>query len=323
MGQRSVSIVIANFNGAQLLKENIPSVIQAANRSKLDFEIIVPDDHSSDHSLTLLQGSFPEVRVIPSQENMGFSININKGLKAATKDLVLALNSDVSLTPDYFESLLPLFDDPKLFGVTGLMKDPNTNEVTDAAKVHTRCWSGEIRATKNVMPGTSVPFPTFYLSGASALIDRKKLAEVGYFNEIFSPFYGEDTDLGLTAWRAGWICLCDPRAIAYHKTSSTIMTFNKKARIRLISRRNKFLFHEIHLQGWEKLLYRIKLALDVLTRWVGLDFSFYRAFFQYLAKRSELQKNRRPIEARLIPTRPTLNRILQLQNFQENRSRLF
>ena len=66
----SISIVIPNYNGRDLLEKNIPSLLAALNN--FDFEIIVVDDCSSDDSVQFLKDTYPNVIVIKSNKNQGF-----------------------------------------------------------------------------------------------------------------------------------------------------------------------------------------------------------------------------------------------------------
>lgn len=285
---KSISVVIPNYNGTRLLKENLPSVFSALKKVTEDYEVIVPDDASKDDSVDFLEKNYPEIRIIRNPVNLGFSGNINSGLRVASKDLVLALNSDVKLTDDYFVHQLEYFDDSEVFGVMSSVFDPKTNKITDSAKYPKQTFFGVIKSTSNAQSGKE-SLPTLFVSGANALIDRKKLQEIGYFNELFSPFYGEDVDLGMRAWRMGWTCLYEPQSICYHEASSTILSAHKKSTVKLISRRNKFIFHDLHLDSLKRFLFFFKVGVDLLVRWLALDFNYYKSFNDYLHKRSQIK----------------------------------
>lgn len=307
---KTISVIIPNYNGTRLLKENLPSVFSALKRVSEDYEVIVPDDASKDDSIDFLEKNYPEIKIIKNPVNLGFSGNINSGLKVATKDLVLALNSDVKLTEDYFVHQMEYFNDPEVFGVAGTLMEPRTDKVTDRAKYPEQNFSGIIKSTLNAQSEDGV-LPTFFISGANALIDRKKLQQIGYFNELFSPFYGEDVDLGMRAWRMGWKCLYEPRAICYHEASSTILSSHKKSTIRLISRRNKFTFHDLHLDSWKRFFFFFKVGVDLLVRWLALDFNYYKSFNDYLQKRSQIKAYKKAFNG-LNPkykTKEALNKI--------------
>ncbi len=308
--KKAISVVIPNYNGEHLLRKNIPTVIRALEFAEVPYEIIIPDDYSHDGSLNFLEKKYPEIKVIRGGKNLGFSGNINRGLRVATKELVFALNSDVQLAPDYFVEQFRHFEDPTVFGVMGMMKSPGgRQEVIVGAKVSRQTLAGKIDSTKNVMSDPAAALCTFYLSGANALMVTEKLRQLHFFDEIYSPFYKEDTDLGLRAWRMGWRCLFEPKAVAYHEPASTIQAHNKKKYIQFISRRNKFIFHYVHLGGVERVLYFGAVAFDFLTRWIILDFAYYRALFAFLKLLPRIRRPEFPHS-----TRDVLKKITRAQS---------
>ena len=94
-----VSLVIPNYNGSKLLRENLPFVISALESYGGGGEIIVVDDGSKDGSLDVLKKEFPTVVCIVHQINKGFSAAVLTGVKAAKNECLIVLNSDVQ--PDF------------------------------------------------------------------------------------------------------------------------------------------------------------------------------------------------------------------------------
>ena len=88
----SVSVVIPNFNGRQLLERYLPAVeIALRHPSVSASEIIVSDDCSTDDSVAFLHKNYPNVIVIESARNEGFAPASNRGIARATMDYVLML----------------------------------------------------------------------------------------------------------------------------------------------------------------------------------------------------------------------------------------
>lgn len=278
----SVSAVIPNFNGRKLLEENLPSVISALKHSCTDYEIIISDDASTDDSLLFIKEKYPEIIAVKGLQNRGFSVAANTGIQKAGKRLVLLLNSDVKLTENYLTNQFRFFEKTDTFGVMGGIFSPD-GKLIDAAKFPK--WSGcQVKSTINFSitdPPAGFPIPTYFLSGANALMDREKLKELNGFNEIYSPFYMEDVDLSVRAWRMGWKCYYEPGALCFHQVSHTIGKHNRDKKIKRISARNKFIFHEFHLGRTKKLLWDFKMTGNVLLRWMVVDSGFYRAFLDY------------------------------------------
>lgn len=286
---KSISVVIPNYNGHQLLQSNLPPLILALTLSKVDYEIIVVDDFSKDNSIAFLTENYPEIVVIKNEQNLGFSPTINKGIFAAKKSLVFLMNSDVQLTGDYFASQFKYFNSADTFGVMGRIIGLDNDNVQDAAKRQQNNWL-KISANDNVIPNTSDHwFPTFFISGANALVDRLKLLLLHGFDEIYAPFYGEDLDLSLRAWKVGWQCYYEHSAICRHPNSVTINKYNKKAKIKTIVYRNRFIMHAIHLSGIKNVVWNCWVIFQIIVKSLTANFRFLQAYSDYLALKNQVK----------------------------------
>ena len=255
----SVSIVIPNYNGRNLLIETIESAKNALKTSQIkDYEIIVSDDASTDDSLKIISKTFLDIKIIQHDTNTGFAGNINRGIKSATKELVLLLNSDVHLSKNYFVSQIDYFENDQTFGVMGLIKDKQTNENQDGAK-YPEVHFFNIKSNRNIYKNKTIP--TLFLSGANALIRREYLVKAGGFCELFNPYYAEDVELGIRAWRMGWDLYFEPRAICFHDQSSTIKKIPNN-RVRMVAKRNKYILHALHLPKWLFCIYTVTISFN-------------------------------------------------------------
>lgn len=295
MSLKSISVVIPNYNGRKFILTNIQAAINALEKAGAEYEIIIADDASTDDSVSLIRSLFPEAIILQNEKNLGFSPTINKGIRRAGKELVLALNSDVQLTNDYFHPLFKYFEKKSTFGVMGRIINMHDDEIQDGAKFPGTKGS-KFKTTVNYLPGIMPSekdnfIPSFFLSGANALMDREKLQELGGFDEIFAPFYAEDADLSLRAWRLGWKCYYEHAAICRHPASTTINAFNKRKKVRVIALCNRMILHRIHLEGREFLLWRTELLSELILKWAMLRFEIYPAFLKYVTKRKEIRKS--------------------------------
>jgi GT2 family glycosyltransferase len=298
MKPHSISVVIPNYNGSGLLESNLPSVYAALKKTNADYEVIVADDASTDGSVNFLKKNFPEIKIIESKINKGFSPTINAGIFAATKDLVLALNSDVKLTEDYFIPQLKYFTKEDTFGVMGRIIGMSDNKVQDAAK-YPETKGMKLKTTRNyLIKDCPADFwtPTLFLSGANALMDRRKLFELKGFDEIYAPFYVEDVDLSLRAWRLGWKSYYEHQSICRHPASVTIENYHKKTEIKTTSLRNRFIFHAIHLDKKDFFLWKIQVLITLLFSWFPLERSNFRAYREYLKKQDEIKVSKNNLE---------------------------
>lgn len=230
----SVSVVITNFNGREILAKNLPSVVEAkkivSNRIR---EIIVVDDASIDDSVSFLKKNFPEVRVIAHRKNRGYSAAVNTGVRLAKGNLVCILNNDVFVTKDFLKEVFDVFaKNPKCFGVS-----LNEEGYGPAVGFFENGFVGHSprKKTKGVTP-------TFWVNGGSGVFRRDLWMRVGWFDEeLFSPFYWEDIDLSYRALKRGYEIFWHPGAKVIHNHETTIGRINKKYKER-IQERNQLLF---------------------------------------------------------------------------------
>lgn len=265
---KSITVVIPNYNGEDLLRKNLPFIYSALQSSGIkNYEIIIPDDASKDNSIQFLENNYPDIVIIKNEINVGFSGNTNSGLKKASKDLVFIVNTDVQLTENYFTPLLPYFDIKDTFGVMGRIISLNEKEHQDGAK-YPGYSIGNIISTENYYYDSDKPIYSFFLSGANSLVCRKKLEQLGYYNELFNPYYSEDADLGFRAWRVGFKLYYEHKAICKHPNSVTIKQESSN-KIQFITKRNKMYLHYLHLNGIELNYY--------------LFFMYFRSFFKKIS----------------------------------------
>jgi len=290
--KRSISIIVPNYNGKDLLEKYLPSTFKAVKQAATAFEVIVVDDASSDNSVEFLSANYPEIKVIKNSSNRGFSYTCNQGIKMAKNELVLLLNSDVRLEENYFEPLWKYFDAENTFGVMGRIVN-SQGKLEDAARM--LAFQGvKFKATKFFSTYDRTQFiPTAYLSGANALLDRDKLLELGGFDEIYSPFYVEDVDLSFRAWRMGWKCFYENDALCHHEVSSTTKKVNTKKQLYPVVYRNKFILQEIHLDGVNLAIWQVQLlVVEVFLRLLIGKWWIIKAYRDYLKQKSAIKASK-------------------------------
>ncbi len=246
----SITVVLPNYNGRSLLKSFLPFTFEALSQSSLSYEVILVDDASQDDSVEWIQANYPTIKILRNEVNRGFSFSCNRGIQESCMDLVLLLNSDIQLNTDYLCHLITYFNREDTFGVMGKIINSATSQLEIGAKIP-RKRGLLLKSDQNYLFEDSHPadlLPTFFLSGANALIDRKKLEILGGFDEVFTPFYSEDLDLSVRAWRMGWKCYFEPKAQCFHVGSASIKNSAAKSKIKRIYFRNRMIFHAIHLE---------------------------------------------------------------------------
>lgn len=216
---KTYDILIPIYNAYEEVKKCITSVL---NYTDPRHNIYLLDDNSTDKQILPLLYKFTEedkrFRVIESQKNSGFVVNMNKGFELSSNDVVI-LNSDTQVTPSWLERIhrcaesdlkigmvSPLSNNATIFSV------PKFNEKNDIPPGFTLEEYSELIAECSYRAYPRVPTG----GGFCMLIKREVLNAVGYFDEIFGFGYGEENDLCERAKRKGYeIALADD-AFVYH-----------------------------------------------------------------------------------------------------------
>ncbi|MGH9582309.1 MAG: glycosyltransferase [Bryobacteraceae bacterium] len=249
----TASIVIPNWNGSKLLEEFLPSVLAAAATNP-ENEIIVVDNASTDGSAAFLQEHFPGVRVLALDRNLGFGGGSNEGFRAARNEIVVLLNNDMRVEPDFLAPLLAPFADPLVFSVSCQIFFADPAKRREETGLTQTWWeAGRLRASHRVDPVIDAPFPCGYPGGGSSAFDRRKFLELGGFDRLLRPFYYEDTDLGHMAWKRGWKVLYQPRSIVHHVHRGTIGKAYSAAFIEGVINKNRILFAWKNIHDWRML----------------------------------------------------------------------
>lgn len=225
-----ISVVVTNFNTVKLLQKHLPIII---NSSTIADEIIVADDASDDGSLEYLkeiQSKYPKLKILKHKTNVRFSKNSNDAVKMATGDLVVLLNSDISPLPKYIETCLKHFKDPRVFGV-------GFAEIGHENYGHIFWKNGYIQTLPGISTSTHI---SGWLSGGSCILRKDIFLKLGGFDNVYSPFYSEDLDLGYRAWKSGYKCLWEPKSKVDHQHEGTNSKFTKRF-LDYVKERNRLL----------------------------------------------------------------------------------
>jgi GT2 family glycosyltransferase len=273
--RKSVSIVIPNYNGRHLLQEYLPVTFEVATEAEIVYEIIIVDDNSNDESVEFIKSVYPEVNLVVNPESMGLSYSYNRGIEIARYELILLLNADVKLSSGYFEQQWKYFLRWDTFGVMGRIVDLEGDHIQTAARAPEfdgfKVNTPYSHYTDNEMDRLY----TFYLSAANALISAEKLKKIGGFSELFSPFYFDDRELSVRAWRLNWKCYYENQAICRRPAP----VCNKDQWYY----HNSYFFHAVHLDGFNLFGWHVQtIFADVLPKLFSgrmLTWKSYQAIF--------------------------------------------
>jgi GT2 family glycosyltransferase len=232
-----ISIIIPNYNGLNFLNECFESL----RDQNCSFKVIIIDNGSDDGSLKFIRENYPEFTLIENRDNLGFSVAVNQGIKAATTKYVFLLNNDVVLEPDCISNLLKcIMNDDHIFAVASKMVQyHDRSKLDDAGDEYTLLgW------TKKVGDGKSSKLYTdkrdiFSACAGAALYRRSVFDSISYFDENFFA-YMEDVDISYRARIYGYKCIYCPDAVVYHRVSETSGNKYNEFKIKLAARNNVY-----------------------------------------------------------------------------------
>jgi GT2 family glycosyltransferase len=217
-----VSVVIVTWNSAPFLRRCLAAL---AAQTHPDIEVIHVDNASSDDSVAIVRELAPHARRILNDANLGFSAAVNHAIRIANGELVLLLNPDAFLEPEYVASLAAALTDETAGMATGKLLQAETKLIDSKGIRMTR--SGRHFDIDQGMPDDGSRNPTqevFGVSGAAAMYRMPFITDVTvggeFLDEDFFTFR-EDADV---AWRGrlfGWRALYVPEAVAHHVRTVT------------------------------------------------------------------------------------------------------
>ena len=257
-----ITLIITNWNGSSLLRECLPSVLEAVKFDRHhSYEIMVIDDCSTDNSLKILSDEFPEVRPEKTPQNLGFQEANNYAVNLADSKIVMPMNNDIKLDQKALHYLIQHFENKDTFAVSGKIFafDKTTFLYGNRGGYFQK---GHFHLYEKPQDDDS---QTLFACGGAFMVNRQKYLDLGGFDAMYHPLYYEEIDLSYRALKRGWKIYYEPKSIAYHKVQATITRQEKQHQISLISARNNYLF------VWK----------NILDRSMTLTFLFYIPLFLF------------------------------------------
>ncbi|MFN2313925.1 MAG: glycosyltransferase family 2 protein [Bacteroidales bacterium] len=232
-----LSVIIVSYNVRDYLRQALRSVITAAG--KINHEITVVDNHSSDGSPEMVRKEYPSVMLIASETNEGFSAACNRGIRASSGEYLLVLNPDTFVQPDALETALSFMHRHPDAGAAGArMSDGSGRFLPESKRGFPSPLTSLCKFTGmgRLFPRSAL-FNAYYigekpddkicradiLTGAFMMIRREALNRSGLFDTAFF-MYGEDIDLSWRIRKAGYFNYYLPDVNIIHYKGRSAMT---------------------------------------------------------------------------------------------------
>lgn len=213
---KDVSIIIVNYNTLDVTLNCIDSIFR--HTKKLDFEVIVVDNASTDGSAEVLSKD-SRIRFVKSDVNRGFGNANNLGYQFASGKYIFLLNSDTLLLNNAIKFLYDAFETlPNgdvaclgciLLAKNGMEKIHSYGEFPSLSNMFLSLCRTYLRLSQKKKRIGSVPFYVDYITGADLFIKKSLIDKLGFFDTDFFMYY-EETELQYRYNKAGYKSMIIP-----------------------------------------------------------------------------------------------------------------
>lgn len=242
-------IVIVNYRSARLTINCLDS-LQDEVEALGNVRVVVVDNNSGDRSVEEIESAIAIeewgdwAAVLPCEHNGGFAYGNNQGIRPVLNssdppDYFLLLNPDTLVRERSLKVLMDFMNDNPEVGIAGSrLEDPDRTPQCSAFKFHTLFSEldsalrlGMVSRLLNqwiiAPPVKNVPHQIDWVAGASMIIRREVLKEVGLMDEEYFLYY-EEVDFCLQAKKAGWSCWYVPASRVVHLVGQSSGITNTK-----------------------------------------------------------------------------------------------
>lgn len=215
----SVGVAIVAYRGWEFTR----TTLEHLRRQTIEHSVVVCDNGCDQGTAERAREQFPEVKVIRLERNETCAVSCNASVAAGESEIVVMMNNDVELRPDFLERLTaPFVGRPRLGSVAPLLLRPGEQQVDSVGLVADATLAAFPRF-KGMSPERVRSEPAPVLTGPDGTIAafrRTAWEEIGGEDESILA-YQEDFDLGLRLRVAGWETTAALDAVAVHLGSAT------------------------------------------------------------------------------------------------------
>lgn len=210
-------IILVSFNSARFLPACLDSLL--AQTYPAPVRIHVVDNGSKDETAAVLAGYAGRIEVDPAGRNLGFPRAVNRALEKATEEIIVLLNPDTEMAPDWLSELVGgLLSSPEIGLAGSLLLFPDGSVQHAGGRVYANGLTGHAGVGERPNPPGCAPMRVDYATGAALAVRREHLLELGGLDEGY-PMYGEDVQLAVDLARRGLSCVVVPSARGLHHES--------------------------------------------------------------------------------------------------------
>jgi GT2 family glycosyltransferase len=215
----TATVILVNWNGREIIGPCLDALFEQQMPGGM--EVLAVDNASADGSAEILERR-AGVRLVRSPRNLGFAGGANLGMRLAEGEFLVLLNTDATVQTGWLEKLVEAAQAERVAAVTAkLVFADQPSLIQNAGVLLLSDGSAGDRGSGEPDDGRyDRREEVFGACGASMLVRREALADVGGFDESFFMYY-EDTDWSWRARLRGWRIIYEPRAVAQHAHAAT------------------------------------------------------------------------------------------------------
>jgi GT2 family glycosyltransferase len=268
-----LSVIIVNWNTKDLLCQCIDSLTQTLK--KIDTEIFVVDNGSTDGSVAAVREKFPEVRLIENPVNMGFAGANNQAISLSTGEYLLFLNPDTRVKDEAISTMFSFMRSHAKAGLVGAQllnaDGSKQNSIANFPSLATELLNKSLlrRLFPEKFPGKERDYPdpveVESVIGACMLVKRETVEQVGLLDEGYFLFL-EETDWCFRAKKAGWKIYHIPQAEIFHFQGKSAEA--QKAKVRIEYYRSRYHYFRKNRGSFQTSVLSIGLIIKLLVELV-------------------------------------------------------
>lgn len=267
-----LSVIIVSWNTCELLRRCLESVCDSLRR--IQYEVLVVDNASSDGSVRMVREMFPEARLVENRENVGFARANNQAIEVSSGRYLLLLNPDTEVKRCALQILVSFMDEHSLAGAAGarLLNPDGTLQAScfPAPTLSRELW--RLFHLDALHPyacypvnrwRTQRPAEVETAQGACLILRREALEQVGLLDEDYF-MYSEEVDLCYRLRQRGWKVYWVPEAVVTHHGGQSTRQMARSMFLRLYQ--GKLLFFRKHHGQLAYLVYKLIILSASLAR---------------------------------------------------------
>jgi GT2 family glycosyltransferase len=276
-----LSIIILNWNDLKVINDCLQSIYATARTT--EFEIIVPDNGSTDGSVEFIREKYPQVQVIENGRNLRFAKANNIGIRASRGEYVLILNPDTLIHEGTLDGIVTFAERHPEVGAFGCRVLYANGSFQPCIRPFPTIWSEWIAAlhlgwlgylSERFLPGQYVGWKGHtertvgWLAGCFILFRGELLKRLGGFDEQFF-YYHEDMDLCRRVWQAGYSIVYTPYVSMTHLGGESTSKRLPPVGFALDAQVTRYRYYYKHYRRRGVRRIRTVTLISLALRWIG------------------------------------------------------